>query len=170
MISLPRNTGIILQVGKRFSYAYKDIVDSEPMFAQEIYKLADNLYSGMVGPWICYPFFRPFFLGQTNLFHNIQFHVVTFTLILILQGWIISWCKTNNMATSFYSPYFLTQSINPFITAHFGVFQFGPIWCGWGFNINESCEVNFRDNITLFFATHTCIVGHNVQGSYNFLF
>ena len=32
---------------------------------------------------------------------------------------------------------------NPFITAHFVVFQFGPILYGWGPNINESCEVNF---------------------------
>ena len=59
--------------------------------------------------------------------------------------------------------------INPFITAHFGVFQFGAIWCGWGSNINESCEVNFRDNIILFFAIYTWIVEHNVQGSYNIL-
>ena len=51
----------------------------------------------------------------------------------------------------------LSHSLNPFTTAHFVVFQFGPILYGWGSNIilNKSYEVNLQDNIILFFVTDT---------------
>ena len=51
--------------------------------------------------------------------------------------------------------FFWSNLYNPFTTAHFVVFQFGPILYGWGSNINKSCEVNLQDNIILFFVTDT---------------
>ena len=63
-----------------------------------------------------------------------------------------------------------TLVINPFTTAHFVVFQFGPILYGCWSNINKSCEVNLQANTILLFVTDTWIVEHYVQGSYNLMF